>query len=389
MKALRLPLRVQYAVITCGLVALSLVTVTVGWFGFYFWYDEVARRELPASVQAELQALESEAGIDDERWDVIYEQYQLWPSLPLQVAVLTGIGLIVFAMTGTVGFLLAQRFGRPITAVALAARRVARGDLTARAEVPLPGNPELATLVADFNQMADHLERAEGERRMTTAAIAHELRTPLTVMRGRLQGMLDGVFETNRGEVTRLVAQTDLLARIVEDLRTVTLAEAGRLDLRWETLELRALAAECIEIMGPRLTNSGLRAEVHGEAVSIRADRDRLMQALCAFLDNAVRYAPNTGVVDITVIREESVASVAVADRGPGLPEGGTELAFQGFWRADESRSRALGGSGLGLAVVQAIAFAHGAQARATNRTGGGSIFEIRFPLNETQVETG
>lgn len=388
MKALRLPLRVQYAAITCGLVALSVLIVTASWMGFYVWYDAVARRDLPASIQAELQALESDDSEEYERWEVIYEQYQLWPSFPVQVAVVTGIGLIVFALTGTVGFLLAQRFGRPITAVALAARRVARGDLTARAEVPLPGNPELATLVADFNRMADHLERAEGERRKTTAAIAHELRTPLTVMRGRLQGMLDGVFETNRGEVTRLVAQTDLLARIVEDLRTVTLAEAGRLDLRWETVELRALAADCVEIMGPRLTDSGLRAEVHGEAVNVRADRDRLMQALCAFLDNAVRYAPNTGVIDISVSREESVASLAVADRGPGLPEGGTELAFQGFWRADESRSRAFGGSGLGLAVVQAIAFAHGAQARATNRPGGGSTFEIRFPLNETQGGT-
>lgn len=388
MKALRLPLRAQYAVITCGLVALSLVIVSVSWIGFYVWYDAVARSELPAAVQAELQALESGEG-DEARWDVIYEQYQLWPSVPLQAAVVTGIGLIVFAMTGTAGFLLAQRLGRPVSAVALAARRVARGELTARAEVPLPANTELATLVADFNAMADHLERAEGERRMTTAAIAHELRTPLTVMRGRLQGMLDGVFETNRSEVTRLVAQTDLLTRIVEDLRTVTLAEAGRLDLRWETVELRALAAECIEIMGPRLTSSGLRAELEGEAVMVRADRDRLMQAFCAFLDNVVRYAPNTGVVDVMVRREEGVASVCVADRGPGLPKGGTELAFQGFWRADESRSRALGGSGLGLAVVQAIASAHGAQARASNRSGGGSVFEIRFSANEAHAGTG
>jgi two-component system sensor histidine kinase AdeS len=131
-----------------------------------------------------------------------------------------------------------------------------------------------------------------------------------------------------------------------------------------------------------------LRAELEGEAVMVRADRDRLMLAFCAFLDNVVRYAPNTGVVDVMVKREEGVASVCVADRGPGLPEGGTELAFQGFWRADESRSRALGGSGLGLAVVQAIAFAHGAQARASNRSGGGSVFEIRFSANETHAGT-
>src|SRR5262249_45504460 len=155
-----------------------------------------------------------------------------------------GIGLIVLALTGFMGLQLAERFGRPVAAVALAARHVAQGNLGARADVPPPANAELASLVTDFNAMASHLEGAENERRMTTAAIAHELRPPLAVMRGRLQGMLDGVFDTNREEVSRLIAQTELLGRIVEDLRTVTLAEAGRLELRRESVELYALAAE-------------------------------------------------------------------------------------------------------------------------------------------------
>jgi signal transduction histidine kinase len=233
----------------------------------------------------------------------------------------------------------------------------------------------------DFNAMAGHIERSEKERRMTTAAIAHELRTPLTVMRGRLQGMLDGLFETNRQEVSRLIGQTDLLARIVEDLRTVTLAEAGRLELRKEAVELRALAAESIEMMSPRLASSGLRVELHGTPVLVQADRHRLTQVICAFLDNAVRYAPHTDVVDISVGSDAGMARIAVADRGPGLPEGTTELAFNGFWRAEESRSRASGGSGLGLAVVQAIASAHGAKARSHHRDGGGMVFEILIPM--------
>src|SRR5262249_28331328 len=130
-----------------------------------------------------------------------------------------------------------------------------------------------------------------------------------------------------------------------------------------------------------RLADSRLHARLHGEAVTVRGDRDRLMQAICAFLDNAVRYAPDTGVVDVNVGHHEGSVRLAVADRGPGLPDGATELAFHGSWRAEESRSRASGGSGLGLAVVQAIAFAHGARACAHHREGGGTIFEILIPM--------
>jgi signal transduction histidine kinase len=381
MKWPRVPLRAQYAATTCGLVALAVVILITGYLAFSWSYDTLVRRDLPASVEAELKALEVSPNPDYSRWQAIYDKYHLDPPPAVQAGLLISVGLIVLALTGFLGIRLADRFGRPVAAVALAARRVACGDLTARADVPSPVNAELANLVMDFNAMAGHIERSEKERRMTTAAIAHELRTPLTVMRGRLQGMLDGLFEANRQEVSRLIGQTDLLARIVEDLRTVTLAEAGRLELRKEAVELRALAAESIEMMSPRLASSGLRVELHGTPVLVQADRHRLTQVICAFLDNAVRYAPHTDVVDISVGSDAGMARIAVADRGPGLPEGTTELAFNGFWRAEESRSRASGGSGLGLAVVQAIASAHGAKARSHHRDGGGMVFEILIPL--------
>jgi two-component system, OmpR family, sensor histidine kinase AdeS len=316
------------------------------------------------------------------RFDRIVEEYNLYPSPTLESGVLLGLAAVVLVLTAAAGFYLARRYGRPIASVADAARRVAAGDLGARAEsVRGGGARELVELAEHFNSMAASLERTERARRESLAAIAHELRTPLTVMQGRLQGLVDGVFAHNPSEYRRLIAQTELLGRVVEDLRTVTLADAGRLELSLTPVMIEQVIAEAVELCGPRLAAAGIAASTNvmvGRPVL--ADRQRLVQAISAILDNAVRYAPNSGGLSISAVRSLGRIVIRITDRGPGIDERHLEDIFEPFWRADSSRSRELGGSGLGLAVVKAIMHAHGGTASA-HRTGPYTTLELSLPF--------
>jgi two-component system sensor histidine kinase AdeS len=291
--------------------------------------------------------------------------------------------LILVAMTGamTAAVLVANHFTKPIIRVASAARRVAEGDLAARA-VPTRFMPaEIGSLLHDFNQMAFALERSHHDLKVSNAAIAHELRTPLTVLRGRLQGMLDGVFRSGESEISALMAQVEQISRIVEDLRILSLANTGRLHLDIKSFNLAAELSLTLAGVEPDLNAVGLKLHTEIDQIELQADALRIRQALLALLENAKHYASTGGEVTVTASVIEKNVRISVMDRGPGLDDNAKLAAFDRFWRADESRSRGTGGSGLGLSVVQAIAEAHGGQARLCDRIGGGLIVEMVFPL--------
>ncbi|MBN9235473.1 MULTISPECIES: ATP-binding protein [Phyllobacteriaceae] len=273
-----------------------------------------------------------------------------------------------------------RRIIRPLEAVGSAAQRIALGDLTARAAPQGAMFDETRQLVDDFNAMADQLRQAEVEMRAWNVAIAHELRTPLTILKGRLQGIVDGVFASETISFEGLVAQVDSLTRIVEDLKVFTLAQSGRLELQLEPVDLAEEVAKVASFVTPELQDAGINLLFDlGGSVQVMADSARVRQAILAILENARRYAaPGLLRIEMRATRETGI--LRFCDDGPGLPLGAERLVFEPFWRADESRSRAKGGSGLGLAVVQAIAQAHGgvALARAANPTG--AIFEIHLP---------
>jgi two-component system, OmpR family, sensor histidine kinase AdeS len=301
------------------------------------------------------------------------ETGQNWALLFLSlVAIGAGFGASV---------LLAARLARPLEEVAAAARRVAGGDLAARAPLRQRGAGEIAQLVDDFNHMAAELESFERELNESSAAIAHELRTPLTILRGRLQGMRDGVFQASEKEIIGLIQQVDALARIVDDLQTVSLATTGALDLRKARIDLAAEMDALMATVAPHLEAAGMCVELDLRAAPLDADAARLRQATVALLENARRHAASGGVVRVETFVDGAEARLRVLDRGPGFTADEALRVFERFWRADDSRSRDHGGSGLGLSVVEAIARAHGGHARALPREGGGAIFEIALPL--------
>ncbi|MCA1936518.1 MAG: HAMP domain-containing protein [Asticcacaulis sp.] len=294
-----------------------------------------------------------------------------------------GFLILMLAIGIPVGVLLswtlARRMSAPMTEVARAIRAVAAGDLTARAAPSPDVYSEMKGLAEDFNRLADRLERSEAEMHFANAAIAHELRTPLTILKGRLQGVSDGVFEITPEMISMLLAQVDGLTRIVEDLRLLSLLEPGRVPLNKQAVDLGDLVQQTIGLVADDLQEAGIETRLSIAPAVVEADSARLRQAFLALLTNAMKYAPG-GPLHISVRQNEAQAFIVVTDGGPGMPSEGLTQAFDPFWRGEKSRGRDKGGSGLGLAVVRAIITAHGGSVAVCNPAGGGCKFTVCLP---------
>lgn len=321
-------------------------------------------------------------------WSAYYDVvFSFWPNLPvpeeswtwLDVGYLVLTVILVVPAAAAFGWWLSRRMVRPLLDVARAARAIADGDLTARARREAAGFWETRHLIDDFNAMAERLERGEADRIYTNSAIAHELRTPLTILKGRLQGVSDGVFTVTPEMLDTLLAQVDGLAMIVEDLRTIGLFNADRLQLNLIETDLMAVVRRAVATVSVELEDADIELDLRLQPMVIKADPDRIRQALVALLTNAARYALGTRVI-LEILAEPGIVMLRCTDHGPGLPAGAAERLFDPFWRADDSRGRVAGGSGLGLAVVKAIAVAHGGSVSASNAQGGGASFALRLP---------
>jgi two-component system sensor histidine kinase AdeS len=376
------PLRVQLAL---AMAACVLGTVAIGYGGLTLhdaWQTGQVLADLPADArraQDALLALQM-----PEREDLaalLREAERFQPALAgAEDRALAVLSAVAIACGVVASLWLAVRLSRPLEDVAAAARRIAAGDLSARARPHHHGAGEIAQLAADFNAMARTIETAALELRANSAAIAHELRTPLTILRGRLQGTLDGMFATGPAELRGLIEQVDQLGRIVDDLQTVSLAETGQLRLRTARIDLAEEVGRVLATLAPDLAAAGLAVTLDLQPAPATADPMRLRQVILALLDNARQHAASGRELRIETRAGPPAAVLRVLDRGPGFADGTHERAFDRFWRGDASRSRSTGGSGLGLSVVRAIAEAHGASARAMPREGGGAILEVALP---------
>lgn len=302
------------------------------------------------------------------------------------------IALLIFTLTAAfgafcAGLLMLRRLGRGLVDVADTARAVAGGDLTARAQPVRRASREEAQLTQDFNAMAQALATADRELKDSTAAIAHELRTPLTILSGRLHGIQDGVFDTGPAQIGSLIHQVDALTRLVEDLQTTSLANFGQLVLDVQAIELAEVARPAIEAIRPDLAAAGVSLELALTPAHLMGDARRLRQAISAVLANVERYAADSGVVRIETAAGPDRVCLRVIDRGPGMSDEEMARAFDRFWRADASRARVRGGSGLGLSVVRAIADAHQGSVSLSRRPGGGTIFEIILPVTQRDLD--
>jgi signal transduction histidine kinase len=293
-------------------------------------------------------------------------------------------GLAAVALALALGAWLAYRLTRPLRQLTAATQAMAGGQLAQ--QVPGAGPGELGELAGSFNRMAGSLAAAEGQRRQLLADVAHELRTPLSVLRAQLEAMLDGVVPLSADNVALAHEETLLLGRLVEDLRTLSLAEAGQLPLNRRAVAPEDLVGRAAAAFGPLYEAEGvaLMTAVEGGLPLMDADPERLQQVLGNLLANALRYAPQSGAaqpaVDLRAARNGEDIVFTVSDNGPGLPPEALAHVFDRFWRADRDRNRQSGGSGLGLAICRAIVLAHGGQIAAESEPGAGTLFHFTIP---------
>ena len=295
-----------------------------------------------------------------------------YSSATLQAALLGGVIALILAI------LLAYWLLRPINRLTLAARHMADGDLGQR--VPETGPGELAALSQSFNHMAQSLAAADARRLSLTADIAHELRTPLAVQRANLEAMQDGVYRITEANIDSVLAQNQLLIRLVEDLRTLALAEAGELHLRRTETDLVLLVHQVVGRFETQAQQKGIRLNFNANECSTQyVDPERMEQILTNLLHNALQYSAEKSIVNIRIECQQGIMQVSVQDSGPGIPPESLPHIFERFYRADKSRNRKEGGTGLGLSIARKLAEAHGGSLEADNHQDGGAIFTLKL----------
>jgi signal transduction histidine kinase len=304
-----------------------------------------------------------------------------------------------------VGLVITRRVTRPLRSLKDAAGRLASG---ARHEpLAIPPEAELAELAVAFNTMAAELERQQQLRRQLVADIAHELRTPLSVLRVQIESLEDGIEQPTPAMLTSLGSEVNLLARLVDDLRLLSLADAGQLSLSISDVDAADAAERAATTAAARARQQGveLRAEPPAAPIAVAADPQRLAQVLGNLIENALRYTPSGGQVTLRVYadhrppttdhrpppsgadnpssvvsRPSSVVVFEVADTGPGIPPDELPQIFERFYRTDKARARETGGSGLGLAIVQRLVEMQGGRIWASSALGHGATFHVALP---------
>jgi two-component system sensor histidine kinase BaeS len=294
-------------------------------------------------------------------------------------------GLIAIGVSLLVALFLAYRLLKPVHAMTQAARRMASGDLSQRVEVR--GKDELALLGTTFNQMASSLQKAAETRRAMTADIAHELRTPLAVQRANLEALQDGIYPLTPENLDPILEQNQTLTRLVDDLRTLALADAGELHLETTRADFPGLVQRSVDRFASQAAahQVTMHCDLPDTCPKVLLDPLRIEQVLGNLISNALRHTPPGGIVDLQVRCQADASGgqvqLKVHDNGEGIPPEALEHLFERFYRADSSRSRAEGGTGLGLAIARQLAEAHGGRLEAANHPQGGAVFTLSLPI--------
>lgn len=284
-----------------------------------------------------------------------------------------------------------HRFSVSLDNLLTASNRVAEGDYSARVEEK--GPPEILSLTKSFNSMTSRLQSNDQQKRALLADISHELRTPLTIIRGNLEGMLDGLYPADEDKLRSILEETHLLARLIEDLRTLALAESGELQLKREPTDICALIRESITILRSQADTAGIELQLSlaDEEWVLNIDPERIHQVLSNLVNNALRYTPRGGYVRVSLTDSASVISllnqpnqvdrnkmivVSVTDTGPGISPLDLPHIFDRFFKSTDSH-----GMGLGLSISKYIVEAHGGKITASSNDGGGTTISFSLPF--------
>jgi signal transduction histidine kinase len=340
---------------------------------------QLSQADLAASTPVEVEGQQVGYLLPGPRIDDFSETEQAF--LRNVTLTIVSVGVLASAIAILLGLFLTWQLTGPLRRLTAAAEGIAGGDLSQK--VDIKSKDELGQLGRAFNHMAASLAQAEKLRQNMVADIAHELRTPLSVMRGNLEAIMDGVFEPTKENVAAIHKDTLLLARLVDDLQELALAEAGQLKIEREPTDLVSLLERTLASVSPKARADDVRLVRDLPEVSplVNIDSQRIGQVLLNLLDNALQYSPAGGTVTVKARQEGEAVRVDIMDQGPGLSPDELSLVFERFYRADKARSRATGGTGLGLSIVKQLVEAHGGEVWADTEAGKGATFSFRLPL--------
>lgn len=307
-------------------------------------------------------------------------------------AKIVGVTGLVLALTVAVTALVATRLVRPLRALTQAAQQ----PLEQHARVPVTTRDETGILALAFNELTERRERMEAQRKAMVSDIAHELRTPLTNIRGWLEVTRDGIVDPDPELLASLHEEAVLLQRVIDDLQDLAAADAGTLALHREAVRADELLEQVVAAhrVGAEAAGIGLRTGTDGTSAPtgsgtawIDADPVRMRQALGNLVSNAIRHTPDGGTITLSARKEEDQVVLEVADTGSGISAEDLPSVFDRFWRAEKSRSRRTGGSGLGLSIVRQLVAAHGGTVAVASELGAGSLFTLRLPATDPPVD--
>jgi signal transduction histidine kinase len=291
--------------------------------------------------------------------------------------------LLAIAIAILLAFVLSRRILAPVKALTGAARQFGKGDFSRRVDSGDKG--ELGELARSFNSMADDLERTERLRRNMVADVAHELRTPLSNLSGYLEAIRDDVVQPDDATIRSLSEETSTLIRLVNDLQELSLADAGELKLILQEDDISRLVRETVTALQTKAAAKGLTisADLPTALPAVYIDSHRIRQVLNNLLENALEHTGREGRITVTTRQKENRIYISVADTGEGIPPEDLPMIFERFYRVDKSRTRATGGSGLGLTIAKRLVEAHGGTIEVYSNLGQGSTFTFSLPMSK------
>jgi two-component system sensor histidine kinase BaeS len=302
---------------------------------------------------------------------------------------LTFAALAAFLAAVLVSLLVSRQVVAPVRAMMSASQRIAEGNYTERVHVSgdlsKGEQDELAQLALSFNQMAAKLQQTENMRRQLIGDVAHELRTPLTAIKGSMEGLIDGVLPADAETYQTIHREADRLQRLVNDLQELSRVESGAFDLDRQSVKVSDLVDSAVARLGKQFEEKDvtLETEVPSGLPQVFVDKDRIDQVLLNLVGNALQYTPSGGKVTISAHAQDDEIHIAVADTGIGIPPEHLPHLFTRFYRVDKSRSRARGGSGIGLTIAKHLVEAHDGRIWAVSSgSGQGSTFIFTLPLS-------
>lgn len=310
----------------------------------------------------------------------LYINFQSALRESLALAALVGIIIAVLA-----SLFMSQQIVAPLRHLLYATRRIAAGHYAERVPAPeISAGDELTELAHSFNRMAESLEKAEAMRRDLVANVAHELRTPLTSIKGYLEGLMDEVIPAAPETYERLYREVHRLERLIDDLLELNRVEAGVYELHRQPVAVPELVRSTVERLDLQFREKGVHLvqQVPADLPRVMVDVGRIGQVLVNLLGNALQYTPAGGTVTISALREKDFVLIRITDTGIGIAPEDLPHIFERFYRADRSRARSSGGSGIGLTIAKLLAEAHGGFIRAESAgLGKGSTFTLGLPI--------